>query len=76
MEPQEYYGRKNNCKCLGLVMAIIFALLLGTIGLILGAVFSVTLLGSLAVLIASAAILVVLLILTIIYKICACSKRC
>ncbi len=78
MEPDncEYYKNgKKPCCCLYLIISILFAFVLGTVGLILGAVFATTLVANLAVLIASAAILGFFLILAIIYKICACKKR-
>ena len=86
MEPQEMdycccYEKKEkdgkrNCGCLAIIIGILFSLLLATIGLILGAVFATTLVANLAVLIASAAILALLFILTIIYKICVCRRNC
>lgn len=79
MEPEKYecYNKydKKPCSCLWVIISILFAFLLGIIGLILGAVFATTLVANLAVLIASAAILGFFLVLVIIYKICICKKR-
>ena len=76
MEPQEYhYIKRNNCKCLLLIIAILFALFLGTLGLILGATQAAFFLAGLNVLIALAVIFGVLIALTVIYKICECNKK-
>ena len=83
MEPQEInYCCINNqkepkdkkCKCLGLIIAILAALFLATLGLILGAIFATTLLANIAVLILAAVLLILGIILIIIYKLCACNK--
>ncbi len=79
MEPENYdcYEKcdKRPCKCLSLILSILFTAVIGVIGLILGAVFATALIANLAVLIATAVILAFLFILTIIYKICECKKR-
>lgn len=80
MEPQEEFCyekkhcNKKNCSCFEIIICILLALLLGSIGLIVGAVCAVTLLANLAVLISSTVIIGILLIITILYKICICSK--
>lgn len=65
----------GNCKCIRIVIFVLVALFLATLGLILGAVFATTLLENLAVLILAAVLLALLAILTIIFKICICRKR-
>lgn len=84
MEPQEtIYCCVNNqkeckdkkCRCLGIIIFILVALFLATLGLILGAVFTTTLLENLAVLILATVLLALGTILIIIFKICACKKR-
>lgn len=76
MEPQEYNKcDKKPCGCLCGIISILFASVIGVVGLILGAVFATALIANLAVLIATAVILAFLFILTIIYKICVCRKK-
>ena len=83
MEPQEIdYYCVDNCKenrkkhgCFDIIIAILVALFLAVIGLILGAAFSVALLDNIAVLILGAVFLVLAIILTIIYKMCICSRK-
>lgn len=81
MEPQEEFCYekkhcdKKNCKCLSLIQCILFALFIGTVGSIVGAICFKVLLINIAVLISFAVILGILFILTIIYKICACNKK-
>lgn len=83
MEPQDtiYCCVNNqkecnkNYKCIGIIIFILVALFLATLGLILGAVFATTLLANIAVLILAAVLLVLLAILAIIFKICVCRKR-
>lgn len=65
--------RRCSC-CLWLISAIIGALLLATVGLILGAVFADAILGALSAIIVLAVILFVMLVLTIIYTICRCNR--
>ena len=83
MEPQEMdyccvdncrENRKNN-RCFGLITAILVALFLATIGLILGATFSEALLANIGVLILGAVLLALAIILTIIYRMCICSRK-
>ena len=82
MEPQEVkyccidnHKQKKDCKCLGLIIGILVALFLATLGLILGAVFVETLIANIAVLILGAVLLGIGIILTIIFKECVCSKK-
>ncbi len=82
MEPQDInYCCVNNkkegktCKCFDIIIAILAALFLATLGLILGAVFTTALLANLGVLILAAVLLLLGIILIIIYKICICSKK-
>ena len=81
MEPQEkiYCCINNkegkNCRCIGLIIAILVGLFLATLGLILGAVFATTLLANIAVLILAAVLLALAIILLIIFKICICKRR-
>ena len=67
--------KNKNCKCLAIIIFILVALFLATLGLILGAVFATTLLANLAVLILAEVLLGISVILTIIYKVCVCGKR-
>ena len=84
MEPQETIyccvnnhkdGKGRNCKCISLIIFILIALFLATLGLILGAVFATTLLANIAVLILAAVLLGVAIILGIIYIICICFRK-
>ncbi len=82
MEPQETNyccinnnKERKNCKCFDLIIAILVALFLATLGLILGAVFATTLIANIAVLILGAVLLGVGIILAIIFKECVCSKK-
>ena len=83
LEPQETnyccYEKKDNkrnCNCIGIILGLLFALLIGGIGLILGAVFAATLVANIAVLIASTVIVALIFILVLIYKMCVCKKDC
>ena len=84
MEPQETIyccvnnhkdGRGRKCKCISLIIGILIALFLATLGLILGAVFATTLLANIAVLILAAVLLGLAIILGFVYKICICFRR-
>ena len=81
MEPEEMKyccvnTKKDSkkCSCIGTILCVLLALFLATIGLILGAVFATSLLANIAVLILGAVILGLLAILTLIYKLCTCTK--
>ena len=67
--------KDKKCACLDIILCILLTLFVGTIGLILGAAFATTLLANIAVLILGTVLLGLLLILTLIYKICACKKN-
>ena len=80
MEPQENYEycnkcSKKPCNCLSGIICILFSILLGVIGLILGAVFAVLVIISLPAIIVFAVIIALLIALLLFYKICACKKR-
>lgn len=78
MEPENYNKcDKRACCCLNIIIGIVFAFILGVIGLILGVVYISTLIGNLGVLIATASILGFFFILLVVYKLCACKiRRC
>lgn len=77
MEPQVTIcckKNKNNSCCIWIILGLLFSLFLATLGLILGAVFSATLLTALAALIVLAVVLLILVIVTLI-KILCCKER-
>ena len=65
--------RRCGC-CLWLIAAILGALLLATVGIILGAVFAEAIIGALSAIIVLAVVLLVMLVLTIIYALCRCNR--
>ena len=81
MEPQEqkiYCYCNKDCKgknCLGIAILIFLVAFVGTIGLIIGAALSETMLAALSALIILAVVLFVLFIVTLIIKYCN-KRRC
>jgi membrane protein YdbS with pleckstrin-like domain len=67
--------RNDVCWCSAKVLCFLFALLLATIGVILGAVFAAAILGALAAVIVLAVVLAILVIAVLIYRWCRCSWR-
>ena len=80
MEPQVTIccnkKERKTLNCINIVIFLISILLTFTIGLIVGITAASTLIGNLAVIIASAVILFVLLIIFIILLLCNEKKRC
>ena len=64
----------NKCSCLEVIIAILAALFIGTIGVIIGAALSAVILASLAAVIVLAVVLFILLVLSIILVICCKCK--
>jgi len=66
---------KKNKTCIFTIIAIILSGLFFTIGLIVGALASATILGALAAIIVLAVVLVLLLLFAIILKLCECRDK-
>jgi len=80
MEPHEEIcycpkKEKKNKACIFTIIAIILSGLFFTIGLIVGALASATILGALAAIIVLAVVLALLLIFAIILKLCECKEK-
>ena len=69
---------KNNCEknCIGLVLSIIYATLTFTIGLILGIIFSESLLVAFPALIVFLFVLILLAVLVTVYINCMKRRKC
>ena len=79
MEPQGCYDNKKTCKkrnCIGIISVILLSAFLSVIGIIVGAVFSATILEALSAIIVLAVILGLLLILSVILMYCKKEKKC
>jgi len=63
-------NRGHTCMCSSIVLGFLAFLFAATLGIILGAYFSATLLASITAVIAEAVILAILIIALLIYKAC------
>ncbi|MDO4742597.1 MAG: hypothetical protein Q4B04_01000 [bacterium] len=61
--------------CSSVILGILFALLIGTIGLILGAAFSAVILANLAVFIVAAVLLAIILLVYLLSRFCFCRRN-
>ena len=64
----------GGCCCLNIVLAVVAGLFVTLLGVILGAVFSEAILGAIAAVIVLGVALLIMFIVTLIYRACTCGR--